>query len=67
MEQSSSEANNHLAIQEIPLPSWISKINYHVHKIPPLVPIVKQMHPVCTSPPSFCNTHSNIILSFSLI
>jgi len=54
VEQSSfSEANNHLASQEIPC---------LFHKTLPLVPVLSQMHIVHTLPPCFPKIHSNINL-----
>jgi len=41
MEQSPfSEANSHLASQEIPCLLWNLKVHYCVHKRPPLAPIL---------------------------
>jgi hypothetical protein len=52
MEQSpSGEINSHLATQEIPRLSWKVKVYYYVHKSPPLVTILSQMHPFHTLPP----------------
>jgi hypothetical protein len=35
--------------QEIPRPLWNSKLHYHVHKGPPLIPFQKQVNPVHNS------------------
>jgi len=59
MEQGPSwEANNHWAIQEIPLLLW----NQKIHISPPLDRILSQMLPVRTSLCYFPKIHSNTIL-----
>jgi len=63
MEQGSSrEANSHWASQEIPCLLWNQNFHYHVHKSPPLVPILIHINPVHTSQFYFSIIHSNIIL-----
>jgi len=57
----SSEANSHLASQEIPLLLYNPKFRYRVRKSPPLAPILSQMHPLYAFSPSFPKIHSNII------
>jgi hypothetical protein len=63
MEQSpSSEANSHSASQEIPCILWNPKFHYHVHKTPPLLPVLRQMNTFHTFPSYFPKILSNIIL-----
>jgi len=62
MEQSySSEANSHLASQEISRCLWNSLVHYHVHKIPPLFPVLSQMYPFHSFPTYFPKIHPDSI------
>jgi hypothetical protein len=56
------EINSNSASQEISRNLWNSKVYYHVHKIPPLVPIMSQMHPFYNIPPHFLRS---ILILFS--
>jgi len=61
MQQSNvSESISHSADQEIPHPSWNTKLCYNVHKNPSLLPLLSQVHPIHSL------TYFHII-SFSII
>ena len=56
MKQSPSlEANRFSASQEIPFLLWNPKVHCRIHKSPPRVPILSQLHPVHTPTSHFLN------------
>jgi len=62
MEQSPREFGSYSTYQEIACLLWNPKFHYYDHKIPPLVPILSQMHPIHTFSLSLSKILSNSIL-----
>jgi hypothetical protein len=58
---SSWEGANCAAIQDLPILFWNPKVHYHVHKSPPLVPILSQIDPVHTTPSCLSKIYFNIV------
>ena len=66
MEQSPSWEANWFSASQIPRILWSPKVHYRVHKCPPPVPILSQIHLVCAPTSHFLMTHLNIILPSTL-
>jgi hypothetical protein len=60
------EAANCAATQELPSILRNPKVHYHVHKSPPLVPILSHINPIHTIPSYFSKIHNSIVLHLRL-
>jgi hypothetical protein len=58
----SSEAASRAAAQEFPNILYNLKVQYRVHRSPPMVPTLSQINPVHTPPSYLSNIYFNIIL-----
>jgi hypothetical protein len=57
----SSEAASCAATQELPSILWNPKVHYHVHKSPPLGPILSHVYSVHSTPSYLSKIHFNIV------
>jgi hypothetical protein len=57
----SGGAANSAATQEFSSILWNPKVHYHVHKSPPVVPILREKNPIHTIPSYLSKIHFNIV------
>jgi hypothetical protein len=60
-----STLNNYLASQEMFRLLWNTKLYYHIHNSPPMIPTLNWMNLVQNFPHCFPKIHSNISLPFT--
>jgi hypothetical protein len=66
----SGEAANSAATQECPSILWNLKVHHHLHKSPPLVPILSQIDPIPTIPSylsKICKIYLCLYMSYFLL
>jgi hypothetical protein len=56
-------AANCAATQELPSILWNPKVQYRVHKSPPLLPVLSHMNPIHAIPSYLSKIHFNIVHS----
>jgi hypothetical protein len=54
-------ASRWAAAEELPKILWNPKVRYCFHKSPPLVPILRQINPIHTTPSYPCKIYFNVI------